>query len=108
MGSSEVECEYCFKREKELCSPMVIDLSPEEAQEFLKQQETVSNSSGRGVPPVPVESSRVRFPSFRLFGLILLDSRIYDMPYCNVRYGSCFTGNAFPLIYIFYERLPQF
>lgn len=36
-----MECEYCFKRERELCSPMVVDLSPEEAEEFLKQQEAV-------------------------------------------------------------------
>ena len=37
----ELECEYCFKREKELCSPLVVDLSAEEAEEFLKHQEAV-------------------------------------------------------------------
>lgn len=37
----ELECEYCFKRERELCSAMVVDLSPEEAETFLKQQEAV-------------------------------------------------------------------
>lgn len=63
MGSPEVECEYCFKREKELCSPMVVDLSPEEAQEFLKQQETVSNSSWRGVPQPQFLSNHGAFVS---------------------------------------------
>lgn len=42
----ELECEYCFKRERELCSPMVVDLSPEEAEAFLKQQEAVRESAG--------------------------------------------------------------
>lgn len=40
----ELECEYCYKREKELCSPMVLDFSAEEAEEFLKEQEAVSTS----------------------------------------------------------------
>lgn len=42
----ELECEYCFKREKELCSPMVVDLSSEEAEAFLKQQEAVRDGTG--------------------------------------------------------------
>lgn len=45
-GYAELECEYCFKREKELCSPMVVDFSREEAEEFLKQQEAVRASLG--------------------------------------------------------------
>lgn len=43
-GGGELECEYCFKMQKELCSPMVVDLSPEEAETFLKQQEAVRPS----------------------------------------------------------------
>lgn len=40
-GEVELECEYCYKREKELCSPMVQDMSVEEAEAFLKEQEAV-------------------------------------------------------------------
>lgn len=40
---------------------MVVDLSPEEAQEFLKQQEAVSISSGRGVSQSQPLSNHVAF-----------------------------------------------
>ncbi|CAN0431835.1 unnamed protein product, partial [Ectocarpus sp. 12 AP-2014] len=61
-GGGELECEYCFKMEKELCSPMVVDLSPEEAETFLKQQEAEQSGDGSGGAEGANPHRKVRFP----------------------------------------------
>ncbi|CAN0514777.1 unnamed protein product, partial [Ectocarpus sp. 12 AP-2014] len=63
-GGAELECEYCFKMEKELCSPMVADLSPEEAETFLKHQEAEQNGDGGGGAEGTNPHRKVRFPRF--------------------------------------------
>ncbi|CAM9487076.1 unnamed protein product, partial [Sphacelaria rigidula] len=61
---AEGECEYCCKRDKELCSPMVYDLNAEEAEEFLNAQEaeyTENNGGGNSEGA----HRKVRFPRFQ-------------------------------------------
>lgn len=63
-GPMEMECAYCFKRERELCSPMVVDFSPSEAEVYLKAEEAV-----RAFPGAQLAHVRVA-----LFGPVWHDS----------------------------------